>query len=222
MRDIEEIWKDIEDYKGEYQVSNLGRVKSLDREIPHSKGKGIRKRKGMFIKTHIMPNGYEHIVIRKDGKQHNDYIHRLVAKAFCVNVNNLSEVNHIDENKENNCADNLEWCTHEYNMCYGTLLKRQSLSLKEYYKTNVSAMKGKEGKRGKDNKVSIPIYCITTNEYFDNARMAMEQYNVDNSSILKCCKGKAEYAGSLANGIKLIWSYYSDYISTLEDVIYEY
>ena len=106
-----EIWKDIEGYEGLYQVSNLGRVKSL--KVSKIKSERIRK-------SYQQSSGYISIVLCKNGKVTNHKIHRLVANAFIDNPDNLPEINHKDENKANNCVDNLEWCDSSYNKNYGT------------------------------------------------------------------------------------------------------
>ena len=106
-----EIWKDIEGYEGLYQVSNLGRVKSL--KVSKIKSERIRK-------SYQQSSGYISIVLCKNGKVTNHKIHRLVANAFIDNPDNLPEVNHMDEDKTNNCVDNLEWCDSSYNKNYGT------------------------------------------------------------------------------------------------------
>lgn len=111
---MEEIWKDIEGYEGLYQVSNLGRVKSLRRNI--------------ILKIKIERNGYEKVVLTVNSIHKDYYIHRLVATAFISNPDNLPQVNHKDENKTNNCVDNLEWCTPKYNTNYGTCIRKRQLS----------------------------------------------------------------------------------------------
>lgn len=113
------IWKDIEGYVGIYQVSNFGEVRSLDR----SDALG-RKVKGVIIKPQVTKKGYLQVSLCKNGKQKSCKIHRLVAKAFIPNNNHYSQVNHIDEDKENNCLDNLEWCNNLYNSNWGTRNKR--------------------------------------------------------------------------------------------------
>lgn len=104
---MEEIWKDIEGYEGLYQVSNMGRVRSL--------------RKNIILKKSITNRGYERVVLFIGNKPKGFTVHRLVAMAFIPNPDNLPQVNHKDENKTNNCAGNLEWCTQEYNHNYGTI-----------------------------------------------------------------------------------------------------
>lgn len=110
-----EIWKDIDGFEGLYQVSNLGRVKSLPK-YTYSKGyPQLRKEK-------ILKPGYTGrkrcyaTVCLNDGKQYK--VHRLVAEAFIPNPDNLPIVNHKDENPKNNCVENLEWCTNQHNVKY--------------------------------------------------------------------------------------------------------
>lgn len=118
----EEIWKDIEGYEGIYQVSSFGRVRSLDRIVVMRNGRK-RPTRGKMLKERPTYNGYVRVQLRAD----NDYyIHRLVASAFIPNPDNLPQVNHKDENKRNNRADNLEWCDNIYNINYGTAKDRIS------------------------------------------------------------------------------------------------
>lgn len=117
-----EFWKDIEGYEGLYQVSNKGRIKSLKRIIDTTKYKKIV---GESIKKQFLgTNGYMMTVLSKNGRKSPKMIHRLVANAFIPNPQNLPQVNHKDENKLNNNADNLEWCSRKYNCQYGTRNKR--------------------------------------------------------------------------------------------------
>ena len=126
----EEIWRDIQGYEGLYQVSNLGRVKSLERVCPKKNGgsyyhkekilcQGTRSRKG---KGSL---GYKQVDLSKDSKRRTMAVHRLVAMAFIPNPKNLPMINHKDENPRNNEADNLEWCDGSYNQAYGTLPERR-------------------------------------------------------------------------------------------------
>lgn len=118
---MSEIWKDIPGYEGIYQISSLGRIKSLERKIKTSKGERIVKEKIKKLET----NGkYILIKLCKNSIIEHVSIHRLVAQVFIPNPDNLPEVNHKDENKHNNSVDNLEWCTHKYNSIYGTAIER--------------------------------------------------------------------------------------------------
>ena len=113
---MNEEWRDIEGYEGLYQVSNLGRVKSL-------RDKNNKKRE-LILKPKTMRNGYLKVDLCKNGKQKTFTVHRLVATVFISNPKNFPVVNHKDENKLNNNISNLEWCTVLYNNCYGTRLKK--------------------------------------------------------------------------------------------------
>lgn len=110
--EIEEIWKDIRGYEGRYQISNKGRVKSLERFIkptgPFQKTKTCREK---ILKTSIAGQGYRHVSL--ENKKH--LIHRLLAEAFIPNELKYKCVNHKDGNKLNNDLDNLEWCTYKHN-----------------------------------------------------------------------------------------------------------
>ena len=108
-----EIWKPAGGFEGLYAVSNLGRVKSLKRNTTS----------GGIMKTHIN-RGYEYVHLCKDGKHYNAKVHRMVASAFVPNPMGKPEVNHIDEDKTNNCADNLEWVTAKENSRHGTKAER--------------------------------------------------------------------------------------------------
>ena len=118
-----EIWKDIVGYEGLYQVSNLGNVKRLK----GYKGRG----KGYIVEEHLIQpsinsRGYQNVILCKNGKTKTFTMHRLVAIAFLDNSEKLPQVNHKDENKLNNCVDNLEWCDSQYNNNYGTRNKKCS------------------------------------------------------------------------------------------------
>ena len=118
-----EVWKDIEGYEGYYEVSNHGQVRSVDRELPIRKNGGrlfYRRLPGKVLKQCYVGCGYLFVNLR--GKA--ALVHRLVAKAFIPNPNNLPFINHKDENKTNNNVDNLEWCDHMYNIHYGTYQAR--------------------------------------------------------------------------------------------------
>lgn len=122
----QEIWKDIEGYEGLYQVSNLGRVRSLDRLVEYEQRSKLVKRlfKGRIMQLSYTSDGYLMIYLRKDRQDTYHAVHRLVAQAFVPNPDNLPVVNHKDEVKNNNYAENLEWCTHVYNCNYGTAIQR--------------------------------------------------------------------------------------------------
>lgn len=110
-----EIWKPIKNYEGLYEVSNLGRVKSVDRVVIDSHCTRIMKGK-ILVPTKI--NGkqpYCYVSLSKDGKPRKTFVHRLVAKTFLDNPMKKEQVNHIDGNVLNNEVSNLEWCTNAEN-----------------------------------------------------------------------------------------------------------
>lgn len=114
-----EVWEDIVGYKGQYQVSDKGNVRSVDRI--DSRG---RKRKGALLKLIYDKDGYIIVNLYKNGIGVQKKVHRLVTEAFIPNPNGLPQVNHRDEVKANNNVENLEWCTSEYNNNHGTRLER--------------------------------------------------------------------------------------------------
>lgn len=105
-----EIWKDIEGFAGFYQVSNMGRVRSLTRKVWNY------TKKGMVLYPQSKSNGYLNVCLSNGKvKQKHAYIHRLVASAFIPNPRGLSEINHKNFDKTDNRAENLEWCTSKEN-----------------------------------------------------------------------------------------------------------
>lgn len=124
--EVVEEWKDIENYEGYYQVSNFGNVKSVDRVVKNINGPLERKLNGKVMSLKKDRCGYLCVSLTKEGKRKTSLIHRLVAQAFIPNPENKPEVNHIDENKENNLMENLEWVSSEENCNYGTRNERLS------------------------------------------------------------------------------------------------
>lgn len=125
----EEIWKDIAGYEGYFQVSNLGRVKSLERVVKtHDRLGGFRKKKERILKCVPLKNKYLHVCLWKDNEAKTFLVHRLVANAFIPNPSCLPQVNHKDERRDNNNVSNLEWCTANYNSNYGSRTERSSIA----------------------------------------------------------------------------------------------
>lgn len=115
---MSEIWKDIAEFKGSYQVSDIGRVRSVDRVVTFSDGR-VRKYKGKVLKPYINNTGYEQVMLYDDNGYNLKRVHRLLLETFKphVNMSNL-DVNHIDGNKLNNHLTNLEWLTRRDNILH--------------------------------------------------------------------------------------------------------
>ena len=149
-----EAWRDIYGYEGLYQVSNLGRVRSIDRSVTH--GNHVKHLKGRILTMRLAGHGYYVVQLSKDGIVKAFNVHRLVAEAFLFKPDKYAQVNHKDECKTNNTVwvnpdgnidesrSNLEWCTSNYNLNYGTHNRRLS-----------------EHKKGKNTK---PILQLTTDD----------------------------------------------------------
>lgn len=133
---ITEHWLPVKGYEGMYEVSDTGRVRSLDRyvEYEHYGGVSISKKKGRELTAIVgKSNPYAYVTLCKNGIHKRIRLHRIVAEAFVPNPNNYPVVNHKDEKHTNNRADNLEWCTTLYNCNYGTKKQRGIQTRKEKY-----------------------------------------------------------------------------------------
>lgn len=161
-----EIWKDLPGSEGTYQVSNLGRIKSLEREV--RRGQNIIMRlpeKVLSTRKHV---GYENITLRIDGKTKVCSVHRLVAKTFLQNPNNYKAVNHIDGNKLNNNLSNLEWCSYSQNM-------------KHAYKTGLKVAKN-GAKLSAAQVAEIRTLCVSSNL---TLKQIGERFGVSKAAISK-------------------------------------
>lgn len=135
---MKETWKPIAGYEGRYEVSDLGNVASL---------KFARGSSRRLLKQSTNTWGYSQVTLSRDKEKRNKTVHRLVAEAFIENPNQYKQINHVDENKRNNRADNLEWCDSKHNINHGGRNSRVSNTLKrpviatlpdgteEYYKS---------------------------------------------------------------------------------------
>lgn len=167
---MEEIWRDIKDYEGMYQVSNLGRVKCLDRI--DSAG---RKRYGRILKL-WNSRGYLQVGLSINSKGKKFSVHRLVAQAFIKNPNNKLEVNHKDEDKTNNRVDNLEWVTSKENSNWGTGIERSA--------------------KNRSKRIKV-IYRDNTYEYWDSAAEFARDFRIDQRRINNVLRGRRKTAAGM-------------------------
>ena len=188
---MEEKWRDIRGYEGLYQVSNLGRVRSLR----DNHGKCREK----ILKACNYSHGYKYVNLYSEGVLKKFLIHRLVAETFIDNPNNYSQVNHRDENKSNNKLENLEWCTVKYNSNYGTRNIRRIRAQKGQSRSSISGSRHPKARK---------VQCITTGKKFNCIKEAAEYYYIDRRSISQCCKGKRKSGGKHpVTEEKLKWKY---------------
>ena len=124
---MSEEWRDVVGYEGRYQVSSEGRVKSLERKVP--KWDGERTVKERILKPCVTGSGYLYVNLYAGGRTRMFYVHRLVCQAFHDNPDNKPQVNHLNEDKTDNRACNLEWCTAEENTNFGTRTERSRKTL---------------------------------------------------------------------------------------------
>lgn len=194
MTEINEIWKPVVGYEGLYECSNMGRVKSVDRYVPHRYKGEYQFIKGRIRKTKLNNGGYEMLSLFRDGKEKTCLVHRIIAEAFLPNPDNLPEVNHKDECKTSNIIwinedgsidynkSNLEWCDREYNLYYGTRRQRQA------------------------EKEMVPVIQYTKDgmliKKWDSMQSVMDDLGINRGNISNCCSGRCKSVG----GYK--WKYY--------------
>ena len=161
-----EIWKPVENYEGLYEVSNFGRVRSLPKEWTTGWNNVKRSHKGFVLKPAKNRDGYLSVSLSKDGKIKHHSVHRLVVRAF-VGESNL-DCNHKDGKKENNCVDNLEYCTTREN-------------IKHAYRTG---LKSNKGERGPGAKLTNAIVAnIRSNKFNLSKKEFAACYDVSVSTI---------------------------------------
>lgn len=137
-----EIWKDIKGYEGYYQVSNLGSIKRL-RTIVKTRGGAYRSDPCKILKPEYTYDGYLRIALMREHKKQRFQIHRLVADAFIPNPENKEQVNHINGNKADNRAENLEWCSSSENMRHSFDILGHTMKGKTYPKHIICLNNGK-------------------------------------------------------------------------------
>lgn len=182
---FKEEWKDITGYEGLYQVSNLGRIKSLDRYI---KGRNNCDRliKGQIINTYSISNsGYKQIRLSLKHKKTSYYIHRLVAQAFLPNPENLPEVDHINTFKDDNSIWNLQWVPHIKQF-------KNPITKKNMSKSHSGERGASYGKFGKDHHSSKPVlqYDLDGNfiKEWECTMQVQRELGIRFGDISACCR----------------------------------
>lgn len=161
---LEEVWKDITGYEGLYQVSNMGRVKTLEKRIRvHN---GFRVQQELIIKPILQKSGYAHVGLWKNSICRQNRLHRLVAEAFCTNdaPHKKKQVNHINEDKLDNRACNLEWVTAQQNTLHGSCLKRRARTKNSSKEILQCSFDGKV-LRTFPNERQATLYCTGKNAH---------------------------------------------------------
>jgi hypothetical protein len=217
---MEEIWKDIQGYEGLYQVSNLGRIKSLGRTIKRIGPKGKifdRTYPEKVLKYGKDKKGYYRTVLSLDGINTTVKVHRIVAQTFIPNPENKPQVNHIDGNKTNNRIDNLEWCNNQENQDHSWktgLRKRgkehwsygkQPQGFKKYYETHKGIRHPSYGVRGIKNSNSKKVIqydkCGNYIRQWNSMADIYRELKISTGCVCNCCKGKRKTAGGY------VWKY---------------
>lgn len=202
-----EIWKDIPEYEGYYQASNLGRIRSVDR-ISIMKDGRSRKRQGCIIKSELNNSGYKLVHLYIDGKRSAVLVHRMIALTFIENKDNKAYVNHVDCNKQNNELYNLEWCTGFENMKHAvdnglfvaykrTTEQRKNISIR-MSKTHKGVKKSadhcrimSEQRKGRPPKCMterkrkdfVKVICVNTGEIFPTIKDAADSIGVNKNKL---------------------------------------
>lgn len=175
MDGVNEVWKDIPGFEGNYSVSNLGRIRSNYRFVPSSRG-GVSSVPEKILRPHDNGRGYKSVNLRVGGSAHRRYIHRLVAESFIQTDDHSLDVNHKDGDKGNNTLINLEWLSRLENIRHavnnGLMPTRTN-----YFK-------------GKDHPKSKRVMHISTGRIHECARAAAEYHGIKTSTMFyKARKG---------------------------------
>lgn len=195
---MKKVWKPVVGYEGLYEVNQFGCIRSIN-----------RRWSGLILKQQEKRNGYMYVSLFKNGYK-TLTVHNIVAHAFpeiCGEWFECAEVNHKDENPKNNRADNLEWCTHTYNINFGTRNKKVSEKMKGRVlsEETKNKLRGKIGKRGGDSPKARKVAQFDVNgnyiQTFDSISMAKIAIGDTNAHITNVCKGQLKTTAGF------IWRY---------------
>lgn len=175
MKSTIEIWRDIKDYEGLYQVSNLGRVKSLDHYVKHPKG-SLRLIKERILKLCLHKTGYLRVCLSKNNIKTYYSVHRLVAEAFKPNTHNYPTVDHINRIRTDNRVENLRWAPWE--------LQQQNADNKDRESVKKSLSKPVE-------QYTLDMVFVAV---YPSAAEAERQTGINQSNIRQCCKGNKNHS----------------------------
>lgn len=170
---MQEIWKPVPGYEGYYEVSSLGRIRSIDRCTKNRWGSETFHR-SQVMKCRIFKNGYAHVKLTKDGKRYEPSVHRLVAIAFIPNPNELPQVNHIDGDKANNTVQNLEWCTGSENQLHSRRVLNRVCGLPRK-----------------------AVMCLETGITYESSHHAARAMKLNPGGIYRVCEGVISHTGGM-------------------------
>lgn len=171
-------WRPVVGYEGYYEVSDIGQVRGVARDVYHGNGT-YRKQHSKVLRPHPDGGGYLQVGLHREGSAHMAKIHRLVAIAFLPNPGGLLEINHLDENKRNNALSNLEWCTRKENENYGTKRMRSVAN------TDYKAIGQKLSKRVAQYTLDGELVNV-----WDSLRSVHKATGYSTGNISMCCTGR--------------------------------
>lgn len=174
-----EQWDDIEGFEGRYQVSSFGNVRSLNFHRQHH---------CRLLKPYVTTCGYLAIILRVEGRKITLYVHRLVAKSFLSNPDNLPEIDHIDTDKKNNRIDNLRWVSHKEN-------QNNPISREKMIRNNVKTGLGRIGRMHPRSKPVLQ--CDKSGNVikeWESLNLAATTLGLSQGNIHCCCTGKGKHS----------------------------